>query len=387
MNENLLSLLQNTLGGDFSKMAGQFLSESPNATQGALSSLLPGVLGMIAQKGATSDGASGLMSLINGTNLDVNSLGNIGSLFSGGGAGANDLLKGGTSRLVPALLGDKAGALVNALSSSSGIKPSSATNLIAMVVPLVLTFLKKFIAERGLNTSSLSSLLASQGPNLQGALDSRITNALGFASPSAFLSSLSGAAGATVDTAKRAGAAVASGAAAAGNATLAAGATAAAESKSAFQRFLPWLIVLAILLVLWLLLKPKTPEPTQAPAPPAAVAPATSMPAAAFTGFPAKIYFDSGSATVAPDSTSVINAAADAIKKDNLKVMVTGYTDKTGDAAKNEELAKNRAAAVRDALKAAGVAEADIDMKPPLFVEVGAATDSAEARRVEINKQ
>jgi hypothetical protein len=381
MAENLLSLAQSALGGDFSKMAGQFLGESPNATQGALGALLPAVLGVIAQKGSTSGGASGLMSLINGANLDTSALGNIGGMFGGGGAGVSDLMKAGAASLVPALFGDKAGALVGALSSSSGIKPSSATNLIAMVVPLVLGFLKKFIAERGLNVGSLSSLLASQGPNLQGALDSRITSALGAASPSAFVSGLSGAAASTVDTARRAGAAVASGA-------TAAGAAAVAESKSAFQRFLPWLIGLAVLIVLWLMLRPKAPEPTAVTASPPAMAPATTpATAAAFGGFPAKVYFESGSATVGADGTSVINAAGEAIKKDNLKVVVTGYTDKSGDTAKNEELAKNRAGAVRDALKAAGVPETSIEMKPPLFVEQGGATDNAEARRVEISTQ
>ena len=112
------------------------------------------------------------------------------------------------------------------------------------------------------------------------------------------------------------------------------------------------------------------------------MAPATVV----FVGFPAKVYFDSGSSTVGSDSSKVVSAAADAITKDNLKVAVTGYTDKTGDTAKNEELAKNRAAAVRDALKAAGVPEANIEMKPPMFVEVGGTVTDAEARRVEINK-
>jgi outer membrane protein OmpA-like peptidoglycan-associated protein len=349
--------------------------------------LVPGILGAIANKGATSGGASNLMSLINGANLDVNSLGNLGSLFAGGSVGANELLKIGSSSLVPALFGDKAGALVSALSSSSGINTSSSTNLIAMAVPLVLSFLKKFITERGLNANSLSSLLASQGPSLQGALDSRITSALGFGSPSALVNSLSGAAGATADAARRAGGAVVGGVAAAGNAAYTTGATAAAATKPAFQRFLPWLIVLAILALLWFLFGPKVSSPPPAPAATPAVAPATTMPAPAFSGFPAKVYFDSGSATVGPDGTSVISAAATAIKKDNVKVVVTGYTDKSGDPAKNEELAKNRAAAVRDALKAAGIAEGDIDMKPPLFVEQGVAADSAEARRVEINKQ
>jgi outer membrane protein OmpA-like peptidoglycan-associated protein len=419
MNANILSLAQNALGGDFSKLAGQFLGESPTATQGALGSLLPAVLGSIAQKGATADGASSLMSLMNSANLDTGSLGNIGNLFTSGGAGVTDLMKAGTGRLVPALFGDKSGAVVSALSSSSGIKASSATNLIAMVVPLIFTFLKKMISERGLNAGSLSSLLASQGPNLQGALDSRVTNALGFASPGSFLSSLGGAAGtaagaagaaagaaadtarragaaiasgadAAADTARRAGAAVAGGAAAAGSAAYAAGSAAVAEGKSTFARLLPWLIALAVLFILWLLFWPRSTSTTQAPAPTAAVQgtpPAGSMATAAFTGFPAKVYFDTGSAAVGADGSTIITAAADAIKKDNLKVAVTGYTDRTGDTAKNEELAKNRAAAVRDALTAAGVPAGNIDMKPPLFVETGATTSNQEARRVEINKQ
>ena len=377
MNANLLSLAQEAMGGDFSKLAGQFLGESPGSTQSALTALLPAVLGGIAQKGATSDGASGLMSLINGANLDVSSLGNIAGLFGGSGSGMNGLLKAGTSSLVPALFGDKSGALVNALSSASGIKSSSATNLIAMVVPLILTFLKKFIGDKGLNASSLSALLSSQGPNLQGALDSRITGALGFASPAAFLGGLGGQA---ADAAKRAGAALSSGAGVA--ASTAAAATTA--TKSSLMRWLPWLIGAAVLLFLWNMFSGK-PAPAPAPAP--KVSAPAPMPAAVATSLPAKVYFDVGAAAVGADGSKTIAAVADMVKKDNLKVTVTGYTDKTGDVAKNEELAKSRATAVRDALKAAGVAEANLEMKPPMFVEVGAAGSDAEARRVDINKQ
>jgi len=374
MNANLLSLAQDALGSDFSKLAGQFLGESQGSTQAALSSLLPAVIGGIAQKGATPQGASGLMSLINGANLDVASLGNIAGLFGGGGSGVNALLKAGTSSLVPGLFGDKAGALVNALSSASGIKSSSATNLLALIVPLVLTFLKKFMGDKGLNANSLSSLLSSQGPNLQGMLDSRMSSALGFASPAAFLSGLGGQA---ADMARGAGAAVAGGAAAATTAT-----------KSGLMRWLPWIIGAAVLLFLWNLLSGRS-TPTPAPAPPAAVtAPAPApAPAAMALSLPAKVYFEVGSAAIGADGSNTIGAAADMIKKDGLKVAVTGYTDKTGDVAKNEELAKSRAAAVRDALKAAGVAETSVEMKPPMFVEIGAGGSDAEARRVEINKQ
>ena len=379
MSANLLALAQEAMGGDFSKLAGQFLGESTGATQSAVTSLLPAVLASIAKKGATPEGASGLMSLINGANLDVNSLGNIGGLFGGSGAGISGLLKAGTSSLVPGLLGDKSGALVNALSSASGIKSSSATNLIAMVVPLIMTFLKKYIGDKGLNASSLASLLGSQGPYLQGALDSRITGALGLPSAAAFVGGLGGQAAAM---ARGTGAAVASGVSTAGSAA----AAATIATKSGLMRWLPWLIGAAVLLLLWYMFSGK-PAPTPAPAPsPTAVAPA-SMPAGVAVTLPAKVYFDVGAAVVGADGSKTIAAVADMIKKDNLKVAITGYTDKTGDAAKNEELAKGRATAVRDALQAAGVAEAAMEMKPPLFVEAGAGASDAEARRVEINKQ
>ena len=372
-----LSLAQSAMGSDFSGLAGQFLGESTSSTQGAVTSLLPAVLGAIASKGATADGAAGLLSLINRSNLDVGSLGNIAGMFGGGGGGMNALMKAGTSSLVPAIFGDKSGALINALSSVSGIKSSSATNLIAMVVPLVLTLLKKVIGEKGLNAGSLSSLLGSQGPNLQGALDSRLTSALGFASPAAFLGGLGGAA---ADTARRAGAAVAGGAAATGAAVAGAG-------KTGMQRLWPWLVGAVVLALLWWLLSPKAPVP--APAPKAVVAPpaAPAAPAmVAAVGLPVKVYFETGSAAMGADGTKAIAAAADAIKKDGLKVAITGYTSKAGDTAKNEELAKSREVAVRDALKAAGVPEANLELKPPIFVEVGTGENDPEARRVEISR-
>jgi hypothetical protein len=120
MNANLLSLVQQALGNDFAGMAGKLLGESTDSTQSALGSLLPAVLGGIANKGATPGGAASLLSLMNGANLDTNALGNIAGLFGGGGSGINSLMKLGTSSLVPALFGDKAGGLVNTLSATRG---------------------------------------------------------------------------------------------------------------------------------------------------------------------------------------------------------------------------------------------------------------------------
>ena len=62
--------------------------------------------------------------------------------------------------------------------------------------------------------------------------------------------------------------------------------------------------------------------------------------------------------------------------------VVSGFNDPTGDAAKNEELAKQRAFAVRDALKSAGIADDKIQLKKP-EATTGTGTN-AEARRVEV---
>ncbi len=383
MSANLLPLVQDALGGDFAKLAGQFIGESVPSTRSALSSLLPAVLGGVAQKGATPEGAASLLSLVNGSNLDTGILDNVAGLFGTGNNTMSSLMKLGSSTLVPALFGDKAGGLVSALAGAAGIKGSSATNLIAMAVPLIFTFLKKYIGQNNLSAGALSSLLKGQGEFLSQSLDSRITSALGYASPAAMLSSLSGAA---AGAAKSAGAAVASGAGVA--ASTAAAATTA--TKSGLMRWLPWLIGAAVLLALWNMFSAKPTAPTPTPAPKAA-APATApvaapAPAPVAAAFPFKAYFDTGSATIGPVANATITAAAEAIKKDGLKVALTGYTDKTGDVAKNEELAKSRALAVRDALKAAGVAEGNIEMRAPVFVEAGAGGADAEARRVEINK-
>jgi cytochrome c oxidase subunit 2 len=167
---------------------------------------------------------------------------------------------------------------------------------------------------------------------------------------------------------------------------------AADAGASGFMRWLPWLIAAAVALFLLSRLSSCGEQPAEkavtappAPTPAVVTTPPPAAPSAVVAaGLPTKVYFEVGQATLGDDAKKAIADAVDAIKKDSTKVDITGYTDKTGDAAANETLAKDRAVAVRDALAAAGVPEASITMKPPFFV-TGAAND-AEARRVDISK-
>lgn len=94
-----------------------------------------------------------------------------------------------------------------------------------------------------------------------------------------------------------------------------------------------------------------------------------------------KFYFASAKAELVPGANEVL---VDVVKgvAEGKRAVVSGFHDATGDAALNIELAKQRAFAVRDALKALGVAEDKIELKKP--EETTATGTSAEARRVEV---
>ncbi len=96
-----------------------------------------------------------------------------------------------------------------------------------------------------------------------------------------------------------------------------------------------------------------------------------------------KFFFASGKSELpegGPQALVDIIAAA----KTGKKAVVSGYVDSTGSAAQNKELAKLRAFAVRDLLKASGVAEDKIELKKPEDIQAGA---GAAARRVEVTLQ
>ena len=100
-----------------------------------------------------------------------------------------------------------------------------------------------------------------------------------------------------------------------------------------------------------------------------------------------KIYFDVSRAQIAPEFASV---AADLIAylqaHPDAKVEISGFNDPTGNAVQNAKLSKQRAEAVRSALKAQGLALARMELlKPADGANASAAgANHAELRRVEV---
>lgn len=92
-------------------------------------------------------------------------------------------------------------------------------------------------------------------------------------------------------------------------------------------------------------------------------------------------YFAVGSAELAPGAAEALKDVVDAVAAGR-RAVLSGFTDPTGDAALNEELAKQRAFAVRDALVSLGVPQERVELERP--VSYTGTGSLAEARRVEV---
>ncbi len=117
--------------------------------------------------------------------------------------------------------------------------------------------------------------------------------------------------------------------------------------------------------------------------------PVAAMPAApvAIAVVPvAKVYFATGSAELPADATKTLEVIVVHAKANpGAKLAISGFHDPSGSQAVNEEVAKNRAKAVRDSLKNVGIAEERIELRKPEVTTGGG--DPAEARRVEVSVQ
>ena len=94
-----------------------------------------------------------------------------------------------------------------------------------------------------------------------------------------------------------------------------------------------------------------------------------------------KFYFASGSDELARGAAEALGDVVRGVAAGK-KAVISGFHDVTGDPAKDEELAKQRALRVRDALTALGIGEDKLDLRKPAVTTADGS--NAEARRVEV---
>lgn len=97
------------------------------------------------------------------------------------------------------------------------------------------------------------------------------------------------------------------------------------------------------------------------------------------------IYFAVGSAALPADADKALVSLVEGLKSNPAaRVAISGFHSAAGDLASNQELAKQRALAVRDALKAAGIDPERVMLEKPVAAEANLAGEDPKARRVEV---
>ena len=117
----------------------------------------------------------------------------------------------------------------------------------------------------------------------------------------------------------------------------------------------------------------------------AASEPAADQADVAYKDAVATFYFATGKSDVAANADKVV-ADLVAAGKNGKKLIVSGYTDSTGNAAANAELSKKRAQAVQAFLEKQGVDAKNIELRKPENT-TAAAGNNAQGRRVEVKAE
>lgn len=187
MAVNLLDLAKSYLSDDVVTQVSDMLGENQPDTQKALDSALPVVLGGITQRANEPGGPSSIMDMVGDVMSPNREAGEV-ILPTGGIAGnLSDMLTDPTQSssllsmgagFIQSLFGDQSESIAGAVASYSGIKPSSASSLMSLAGPVLLSLLGKKLADDGTGLSGLTSLLGSQSTHIQSAVPSGLSSLL-----------------------------------------------------------------------------------------------------------------------------------------------------------------------------------------------------------------
>ncbi len=178
MSINILDMVKSQIGGQIAgQIAGKFGVNEQTAKSG-IDALLPTILGGLVSKVSSPGGTEALGKTLDEGGFDGGLLDNLGGMFSG--TGGNDLASKGGG-LVSMIFGDKAAVLGPIIAKMTGMKSDSVMSMLAMLAPLVMSFLGKTKSAGGMDASGLASLLMSQKDSIASAMPAGVSDAMGLA--------------------------------------------------------------------------------------------------------------------------------------------------------------------------------------------------------------
>jgi len=167
MSMNLLESVTGLLTPDLIGKAASMLGESESGITKAVSAIGPAVLQSVLSNASKDNGAGILDMAKQAAGSGV--LDNLGGLFGNGGNSA--MMNLGTS-LLSGLFGNKTSGIANLVASFAGIKSSSSNSLLSAVAPMALGLIGKQVIGNNLSAGGLLSWLTSQKEGINKAIPS-----------------------------------------------------------------------------------------------------------------------------------------------------------------------------------------------------------------------
>jgi OmpA-OmpF porin, OOP family len=364
----LLNQVSSEFGGDALNRIASTIGESPGKIKTALSDMLPALLGGLASKAQTKEGAHELLDVIHRDHLDTDQYEHVVDAIKAPNALGNLMNTGGP--LLDTVLEGKSAAVSDWVASHAGIKPASSKSLMSMVLPLVLGLIGRRVGGGG--ESGLMSLLGKPQTFLHDA-PGALTGVLGMGRAAA------GAARPVVSEIESRGQRYA----------------AAAAGTSPWRKWLlPLLLLLGLIALLAYFMGRREPEPTAAPTTTPATAPVVAgadlgafmdrkLPNGVTLHIPAngvenkllafiedkgkpispttwfsfdRLEFETNASTLKPSSQEQVRNIAEIMKAyPQVTVKFGGYTDNTGSPDQNLQLSRERASSAMNQVAALGV--------------------------------
>lgn len=196
MSVNLVSMIQETLGGSAMGQISKLLGENEATTSKAVGTAVPTILAGLMKQASSPDGLKSLGGMLN--QADPKMLDNLGGMLSGGGA-TNMMAQGGDWLKSIFGGGNMLGGIFDTITKASGMGKTSVMSLMGLLLPIVLGVLGKIKNMKGLDLAGLAGMLMGQKNILAGMLPSGVGDMLGFANlgsaATAAMGQIGGAAG------------------------------------------------------------------------------------------------------------------------------------------------------------------------------------------------
>lgn len=374
MSTNLIDSVKRLLGSDIASKASSMFGEDEFKMQNAITATVPSVLAGILNKAGSGD-ANNILGMAKDT-------ANSGILSGFSGFFTNNTLLNKGADLLKWLFGSRTSDVANAISSYSGIKPTSEASLMSLVTPAALSVIGQHAEENNMNTGGFLNFLNGQKDSILNAIPSglNLSGALGLTSLRNIGTKLTNVASSVTSGVREMPGRI--------------------KQTGSGRWVLPVILILAAVGLLWYLLgkKNNVPENNQAVTVTNTTQPDTvsaSLPTREsikvtlpngivinaykggiedqlvnFIQDPSRkvdkniwfdfdnLNFETGSAKITSESMPQVENIVAILKAfPKVQIKIGGYTDKTGDESANLKLSQQRADAVVNELKQKGISD------------------------------